>query len=152
MSLDPNRWTIKTTEAFTAASEAVRAASHPEVVPEHLFLALLGQQEGIVLPLLHRVGVDIVSARNEAEAVVAKLPNAYGSDPQMSKALRETFEAADTTREDLGDEYLSTEHLLFAFAGKVAGLTDVDREALLAALRDVRGSHRVTSQIGRAHV
>ncbi len=146
MSLDPNRWTIKTTEAFTAASEAVRAASHPEVVPEHLFLALLGQQEGIVLPLLHRVGVDIVSARNEAEAVVAKLPNAYGSDPQMSKALRETFEAADTTREDLGDEYLSTEHLLFAFAGKVAGLTDVDREALLAALRDVRGSHRVTSQ------
>ena len=146
MSLDPNRWTIKTTEAFTAASEAVRGASHPEVVPEHLFLALLGQQEGIVLPLLHRVGVDIVSARNEAEAVVAKLPNAYGSDPQMSKALRETFEAADTTREDLGDEYLSTEHLLFAFAGKVAGLTDVDREALLAALRDVRGSHRVTSQ------
>ncbi len=146
MSLDPNRWTIKTTEAFTAASEAVRGASHPEVVPEHLFLALLGQQEGIVLPLLHRVGVDIVSARNEAEAVVAKLPNAYGSDPQMSKALRETFEAADTTREDLGDEYLSTEHLLFAFAGKVAGLTDVDREALLTALRDVRGSHRVTSQ------
>ena len=146
MALDPNRWTIKTTEAFTAASEAVRGASHPEVVPEHLFLALLGQQEGIVLPLLHRVGVDIVSARNEAEAVVAKLPNAYGSDPQMSKALRETFEAADTTREDLGDEYLSTEHLLLAFAGKVAGLTNVDREALLAALRDVRGSHRVTSQ------
>ncbi|MDG1878719.1 MAG: AAA family ATPase [Acidimicrobiales bacterium] len=146
MALDPNRWTIKTTEAFTAASEAVRGASHPEVVPEHLFLALLGQQEGIVLPLLHRVGVDIVSARNEAEAVVAKLPNAYGSDPQMSKALRGTFEAADTTREDLGDEYLSTEHLLLAFAGKVAGLTNVDREALLAALRDVRGSHRVTSQ------
>ncbi len=146
MALDPNRWTIKTTEAFTAASEAVRAAAHPEVVPEHLFLALLGQEEGIVLPLLHRVGVDIVAARNEAEAVVAKLPNAYGSDPQMSKALRETFQAADTAREDLGDEYLSTEHLLLAFAGKVAGLKQVDNEALLVALREVRGSHRVTSQ------
>lgn len=146
MALDPNRWTIKTTEAFTGASDAVRAAAHPEVVPEHLFLVLLGQEEGIVLPLLHRVGVDIVSSRNEAEAVIAKLPKAYGSDPQMSKALRETFEAADTARQDLGDEYLSTEHLLLAFAGKVAGLIDVEREALLVALRDVRGSHRVTSQ------
>ena len=146
MALDPNRWTIKTTEAFSAASQIGQSASNPEVVPEHLLLALLGQEEGIVLPLLHRVGVDIVKARNEAEAAVAKLPSAYGSDPQLSRSVREVFEAADTVREDLGDEYLSTEHLLLALAGKVAGLHDLDKEVLLTALREVRGSHRVTSQ------
>ena len=58
MAMDPNRWTLKTTEAFSAATELGRSASHPEIVPEHLFLALLGQEEGIVLPLLHRVGID----------------------------------------------------------------------------------------------
>ena len=73
MALDPNRWTLKTTEAFSAATELARAASHPEVVPEHLLMALLGQEEGIVLPLLHRVGVDIVAARNEHVAFIIML-------------------------------------------------------------------------------
>ena len=146
MALDPNRWTIKTTEAFNGATELGRTASHPEIVPEHLMLALLGQQEGIVLPLLHRVGLDIVKARNEAELVVSKLPHAYGSDPQLSRPLRKVFDEADTVREDLADEYLSTEHLLLALAGNVSGLEDLERETLLTALRDVRGSHRVTSQ------
>jgi ATP-dependent Clp protease ATP-binding subunit ClpB len=142
MALDPNRWTLKTTEAFAAATEAARDASHPEVVPAHLLVALLGQAEGIVLPMLHKVGVDVPSARNRAADELAKLPNAYGSDPQLSKELREVLEAADRAREDLTDEYLSTEHLLLSLANAVA----VDREALLAALREVRGNHRVTSQ------
>ena len=142
MSLDPNRWTLKTTEAFSAATEAARAASHPEVVPEHLLAALLGQEEGIVLPMLHRVGVDVRAARNRVEEVLAKLPNAYGSDPQLSRPLRDLLDAADKVREDLEDEYLSTEHLLMAGADRLG----VDRETLLQALREVRGSHRVTSQ------
>ncbi|MEM8747448.1 MAG: AAA family ATPase [Actinomycetota bacterium] len=146
MALDPNRWTLKTTEAFSAATELGRGASHPEIVPEHLLLALLGQEEGIVLPLLHRVGVDIVAARNEAEAVLAKLPNAYGSEPQLSRALRNVFDKADQVRDDLTDEYLSTEHLLLALHGQCKGLGGVDHETLLTALREVRGSHRVTSQ------
>ncbi|GJM39324.1 MAG: chaperone protein ClpB [Acidimicrobiales bacterium] len=142
MALDPNRWTLKTTEAFSVATEAARAASHPEVVPAHLLSALLGQEEGIVLPMLHKVGVDVPSARNIAADALAKLPNAYGSDPQLSKELREVMESADQVREDLTDEYLSTEHLLMALANTIG----VDRETLLGALRDVRGSHRVTSQ------
>lgn len=142
MALDPNRWTLKTTEAFSAATEAARAASHPEVVPAHLLSALLGQEEGIVLPLLHKAGVDVPSARNRAAESLAKLPNAYGSDPQLSKELREVFDDADQVREELQDEYLSTEHLLLALANTVG----VEREPLLAALREVRGSHRVTSQ------
>ena len=109
-------------------------------------LALLGQEEGIVLPLLHRVEVDIVAARNEAELVLDKLPNAYGSEPQLSRALRNVFDKADQVREDLTDEYLSTEHLLLALHGQCKGLGGVDHETLLTALREVRGSHRVTSQ------
>ena len=119
MTLDPNRWTLKATEAFSAATELGRSASHPEIVPEHLLLALLGQEEGIVLPLLHRVEVDIVAARNEAELVLDKLPNAYGSEPQLSRALRNVFDKADQVREDLTDEYLSTEHLLLALVNQV---------------------------------
>ena len=146
MTLDPNRWTLKATEAFSAATELGRSASHPEIVPEHLLLALLGQEEGIVLPLLHRVEVDIVASRNEAELVLDKLPNAYGSEPQLSRALRNVFDKADQVREDLTDEYLSTEHLLLALHGQCKGLGGVDHETLLTALREVRGSHRVTSQ------
>ena len=146
MTLDPNRWTLKATEAFSAATELGRSASHPEIVPEHLLLALLGQEEGIVLPLLHRVEVDIVAARNEAELVLEKLPNAYGSEPQLSRALRNVFDRADQVREDLTDEYLSTEHLLLALHGQCKGLGGVDHGTLLTALREVRGSHRVTSQ------
>jgi len=142
MALDPNRWTLKTTEAFSAASEAARAASHPEVVPAHLLTALLGQEEGIVLPMLHKVGVDVPSARNGAAEALAKLTHAYGSDPQLSKELREVLEDADRLREDLTDEYLSTEHLLLALHNSLG----VDRKTLLGALREVRGSHRVTSQ------
>ncbi|HAB57588.1 MAG: type VI secretion system ATPase TssH [Acidimicrobiaceae bacterium] len=146
MTLDPNRWTLKATEAFAAATELGQSASHPEIVPEHLLLALLGQEEGIVLPLLHRVEVDIVAARNEAELVLDKLPNAYGSEPQLSRALRNVFDKADQVREDLTDEYLSTEHLLLALHGQCKGLGGVDHETLLNALRKVRGSHRITSQ------
>ena len=146
MAMDPNRWTLKTTEAFSAATELGRAASHPEIVPEHLFLALLGQEEGIVLPLLHGVGVDIVAARNDAEQVLAKLPNAYGSEPQLSRAIRNVFDKADEVRETLSDEYLSTEHLLLALNGQTPVLGSLDHETLLGAVRDIRGSHRVTSQ------
>ena len=142
MALDPNRWTLKTTEVVSAASESARAAAHPEVVPAHLLTALLGQEEGIVLPMLHKVGVDVPAARNRAADALAKLSNAYGSDPQLSTELREVLEEADRLREDLTDEYLSTEHLLLALDKSLG----VDRETLLGALREVRGSHRVTSQ------
>ncbi|MFQ5556986.1 MAG: ATP-dependent Clp protease ATP-binding subunit [Acidimicrobiales bacterium] len=142
MALDPNRWTLKTTEAFSAATEAARAAANPEVTPDHLLLALVGQQEGIVLPLLNKVGVDPRAASNQAQERVARLPKAYGSEAGISRELRDVLDAADGLREDLGDEYLSTEHLLLALAARLG----VDREALLDALREVRGSHRVTSQ------
>jgi ATP-dependent Clp protease ATP-binding subunit ClpB len=142
MALDPNRWTIKTQEAFSQATEAARATNNPEVTPDHLLGALLRQDEGVVLPILTRVGRQPLSVRNAADEAVAKLPKAYGSDVRLSRDLQMLFDAADRERADMGDEYLSTEHLLLALADKLG----VGREELLAALREVRGSHRVTSQ------
>ena len=142
MALDPNRWTLKTQEAFNAASEAARAASHPEVTPDHLLLVLLGQEDTVVLPVLQKVGLAPAPLRNRVNEALARLPHAYGSDPQLGRELRGVLEQADTERTDLGDEYLSIEHVLLALAERLG----VAREDLLVALRDVRGSHRVTSQ------
>ncbi|HEV2766306.1 MAG TPA: AAA family ATPase [Acidimicrobiales bacterium] len=140
---DPNRWTIKTQEAFQAAAAQARDHDHPEVTPEHLLAALLSQPEGVVLPVLERAGLAPLSVRNRVADALAKLPKAYGgAEPQLSRALRQALEAADAARAELGDEYLSTEHLLLALADRVGA----DREQLLAALQQVRGSHRVTSQ------
>src|SRR5947209_8112653 len=141
--LDPNRWTLKTQEAFVSATELARQRSHPEVTPDHLLLALLGQEDGVVLPTLQRAGVTPLSLRNRIENGLAALPRAYGgADPELSRDSRDVLAAADQEREGLHDEYLSTEHLLLAMAGKVG----VSREQLLEVLRQVRGSHRVTTQ------
>jgi ATP-dependent Clp protease ATP-binding subunit ClpB len=80
--------------------------------------------------------------RNQVEEALSRLPRAYGGEAQIGRALRETMEAADAARGELGDEYLSTEHLLLAMADRL-GTT---KDALLSALREVRGSQRVTSQ------
>ncbi len=141
-AFSPDRWTIRTQEAFQAALETARARNHPEVTPDHLLAALVGQEEGVVLPVLEKVGVAPLAARNRVEEALDRLPKAYGADPQVGRALRDAMGAADAARGELGDEYLSTEHLLLALADRLG----VGREQLLAALREVRGSHRVTSQ------
>jgi ATP-dependent Clp protease ATP-binding subunit ClpB len=142
MALDPNRWTLKTREAVNQAAESAQGSSHAEVTPDHLLLALLGQEAGLALPLLSRAGVTPLSLRNELDERVARLPRAYGGQAQVGADLRQVLEAADSTRADLGDEYLSVEHLLLAMADRIG----VDRDALLSALREIRGNQRVTSE------
>jgi ATP-dependent Clp protease ATP-binding subunit ClpB len=143
MALDPNRWTIKTQEAIQSALDLARARSHAEASPDHLLAALLGQSDGLVLPVLEKLGVAPLSVRNRVEQALEKVPRAYGgTEATVSRALREVLEAGDRERTGLGDEYLSSEHLLLAMADRIG----VEREHLLGALREVRGSHRVTSQ------
>ncbi|HEX4979898.1 MAG TPA: Clp protease N-terminal domain-containing protein, partial [Acidimicrobiales bacterium] len=72
MALDPNRWTLKTQEAFAAATEAARAAGNPEVTPDHLLAAMLRQDGTAVLPVLQRVGIAPLSLRNRVDEAVAK--------------------------------------------------------------------------------
>jgi ATP-dependent Clp protease ATP-binding subunit ClpB len=145
VALDPNRWTRKTQEAFSAAVESAKANSNPEVTPDHLLAALLRQEDGVVLPVLAKVGANVVSLRNAADDAVDKQPRAYGGEARLGRELQRTMDVADRARADLGDEYLSTEHLLLALATHL----ELDREELLTALQSVRGSHRVTSQTPR---
>jgi ATP-dependent Clp protease ATP-binding subunit ClpB len=142
MALDPNRWTLKVQEAFSSAVDAAKQASNPEVTPDHLLAALLGQGEGIVLPMLQRLGKEPLPLRNQVNEALAKLPKAYGGEARLSRELQQVIDAADEARSDLTDEYLSTEHLLLALADRLG----VTRDQVLAAMQDVRGSHRVTSQ------
>jgi ATP-dependent Clp protease ATP-binding subunit ClpB len=143
MAVDPNRWTLKTQEAFSNAAQRARAEDHPEVTPDHLLAALMGQADGVALPLLARAGVEPAVLSNRIAERLAALPKAYGgTEATLSRETRDVFDTADTVRRDMGDEYLSVEHLLLALADRIG----VGHDQLLAALRQVRGSHRVTSQ------
>ena len=98
MSLDPNRWTLKTQEAVNAAIESARGRSNPEVTPDHLIGALLRQEEGVVLPVVQKLGLSPVSLRNAADEAVSRLPNAYGGESRMSRDLTDVLSQADVAR------------------------------------------------------
>ena len=153
MALDPNTWTHKTQEAVNAALTSAREHSNPEATPDHLLAALLRQDDGVVLPVVRKLGIEPLTLRNAADEAVAALPTAYGTDTRPSRELVALFDAADGERRDLTDEYLSTEHLLLALfeADQKRAVADrrfgeLAREQLLSALAEVRGSRRVTSQ------
>jgi ATP-dependent Clp protease ATP-binding subunit ClpB len=143
MPLDPNRWTQKTQEATREAVALARKFHHVEVEPEHLLLAALGQEGGVAIPLLDQLGVSPLSVRNRLDERLGRMAKVYGGEePTLSRHLTEAFDEAETARREMGDEYLSVEHLLLA----LSDLLGVSRDQLLAALREIRGSHRVTSQ------
>ena len=154
MALDPSKFTRKTQEAIGAAQAAGRDAGHTEIAPEHLLRALLDQPEGVVNGVLERIGVDLAAVRGRVDDVLGRLPQVSGATVRDARLAPTTFsilEAADKEREQLDDEYLSTEHLLLAMTDVTGGVGDlvrsmgITRDAVLDALRQVRGSHRVTS-------
>ncbi|MGO9582305.1 MAG: ATP-dependent Clp protease ATP-binding subunit [Acidimicrobiales bacterium] len=143
MTFDPNRWTLKTQEALRDAIALAKDSHHAEVGPDHLLSAALSQDGGVAIPILDRVGIAPLTVRNRLAESLARIPKAYGtSEPSLSRELSQAFERADVARTEMGDEYLSVEHLLLALSDRLG----VDREDLLRALQAVRGSHRVTSQ------
>ena len=139
---DPNRWTIKTQEAIAQAASSAKAISSSEIIPAHLLLALMSQPEGLTLPILNRVGVSPMSLRNTLTDATSKMSKAYGTEPQYSRAFVEVLNGADSLRQEMGDDYISVEHLLV----NLADLIGVSKEDLMKALREIRGSHNVTSQ------
>ncbi len=143
MALDPKKWTLKTQEAISAAVEHAKANSNPELTPDHLLAELVRQDDTVVPAVLAKLGQAPLMIRNRADAAVAKLPKAYGGDePRLGREVNVVFDSAQRIQSDLRDDFLSVEHLLLAMSDRLG----VEREELLRALAEVRGSHRVTSQ------
>jgi ATP-dependent Clp protease ATP-binding subunit ClpB len=142
MALDPNKWTLKTQEAFNSAVTSAREVANPEVTPDHLLAALLGQADSIVLPLLTKVGIAPAALKREVDEALARLPKAHGGESNIGRGLRDLLERADKERIALSDEYLSIEHLMLAMTERLK----VTRDDLLGGLQTIRGSQRVTSQ------
>jgi ATP-dependent Clp protease ATP-binding subunit ClpB len=137
--MDFDKLTIKSGEAVAGAQELARRAGNPEVTPDHLAIALLDQE--LPRTLVERSGASAGTLRAEAEARLAQQPSVSGgaAQPQAGPAFRRALDRALNEATTLGDEFVSVEHLLLA-------LELVPRDALLAALKDVRGGQRVTSQ------
>ena len=143
MAFDPKKWTLKTNEAFAAAIDQAKALSNPELTPDHLMAALMRQDDTIVPAVLAKLGLAPLMVRNKADEAVQKLPKAYGGDdPRMNRELNNVVQNAETYQKDLKDDFLSVEHLLLAMNQRLG----IGSEELLQALKEVRGSHRVTSQ------
>jgi ATP-dependent Clp protease ATP-binding subunit ClpB len=144
--------TTKSQEALSTAVQAAARAGHPHVEPIHLLLALLAQTEGISRPLLQAAGADPDDVAARAQAILDRLPSATGATvaaPGLSRAAMAVVNAAAEVATSLGDEYVSTEHLLVGLAndgGSPVRELLPDGDALLAAFSEVRGSRRVTTE------
>jgi ATP-dependent Clp protease ATP-binding subunit ClpB len=146
MKLD--RFTEKAQEALQSAAQEAQERGQQAIEPEHLLLALVRQQDGIARPLLEAAGASIPGLEAALVSRVERLPRVRGgAQPYLSNELSRILDQAEKEAEALKDEYISTEHLLLATAEhpmlKEAGVT---RNSLLQALRQVRGSQRVTDQ------
>ncbi len=159
MAIKWDKLTVKAQEAVQGASAHASENGNPEVLPVHLLAALLEDREGVVLPVLEKIGVPVEQLLSGVNTAIARLPKVQGGgQPGMSAALQKVVERGFKEAENFKDDYCSTEHLLLALAeAKGAGgssgkdpvqtaLTAVGatHEAILRALSAVRGSQRVT--------
>src|SRR5918997_285370 len=146
--MQADRFTIKSQEALAAAQRLAGARHNPEVTPQHLLVALLEQDGGIVVPALTRAGADPERVRRLVNQALDSLPTVSGeaSAPALGQDLIRLLQAADDEARGLGDEYVSTEHLLLALATADARGRGGSRDQLAEAVQEVRGPHRVTDQ------
>jgi ATP-dependent Clp protease ATP-binding subunit ClpB len=141
--MNPEKLTARTREALVTATNLAREHNHGSVMPEHLGLALLGQQEGIVYPLLDRLGVSALDLRRSLEAILDDQPHVYGdAEISTSNELSRALTEADRYRSAMKDDYLSVEHLMLALA-EALGL---DETSLRSAIEEIRAGRRVTSE------
>ena len=149
-----DRFTQKAQEALLEAQNQVQQYNHAQVDPEHLLLALVTQEQGVVPAVLAKIGTSTQALQKDLEQTLSRRPRAYGTTAQvgMSGALSGLLEEAQSIAEAMKDEYVSTEHLLMAMAQPKAGAIrdllhrhGVDYNGILQALASIRGSQRVTS-------
>ena len=149
-----NKFTEKAQEAVVTAQNLATELRHSEITPEHLLVALVDQDSGVVPSVLRKMTLDPAKIAAEAHALLESQPKAYGGDTRFSPRMKLIVDAAQAEADRMKDDYVSTEHLLIAIATE-AGRSPaaqllkkhgVTSDTLLAALTQVRGSQRVTSQ------
>ena len=153
--MDADQLTTRARQALSAAIQDASVSGNPQVESAHLLKALLAQPDGTAVPLLEAVGADPAAVAASARDLVTRLPAASGttvSEPSLGRGLRSVLSTAEGEAKRLGDEYVSTEHLLVGVAG---GADDAARllvqvgagvQALREGFTQVRGSARITSQ------
>src|SRR6266403_198225 len=149
-----DKLTVKAQEALQAAQSLAGERGHQAVEPEHLLHALIGQKDGVVAPILGKLGVRAEALTSQLDAAIEKIPQVRGGSGQyIGERLRAALDRAQKQAESMKDEYVSTEHLLVAVAqdregaaGRALAHAGVTVDAILKALVDVRGSQRVTDQ------
>ena len=149
-----DKFTVKSREAVQAAQSLADQHDHQALEPEHLLVALLQQQDGVVGPILARLGVPTDAVRRDAEAELAKLPGVRGGGGQyLGPRLAAIFKQAQQEADRLKDDFVSAEHLLVAIAqetdgaaGRVLKAHGVTPDAVWRALQEIRGNQRVTDE------
>ena len=147
--MQADRFTVKSQEALAVAQRLAGARRNPEVTPVHLLLALLEQEGGIVVPVLRRAGADPERVRRRANEAADALPRVTGdasSAPALGSQLIDLLKGAEEAARGMGDEYVSTEHLLLALASDPRIDAGASHDQLAEAVQEVRGPHRVTDQ------
>ena len=147
--MQADRFTVKSQEGIAAAQQIAGARRNAEVTPHHLLVALLEQDGGLVPRVLSRAGADPESVRRRANQALDALPTVTGdasAAPAFGSDTIDLFKRADDEARGMGDEYVSTEHLLLALAADPKVDAGASREQLAEAVAEVRGPHRVTDQ------
>jgi ATP-dependent Clp protease ATP-binding subunit ClpB len=148
--MQPDRFTIKAQEAVAAASRNASESRNTEIAPAHLLLALLEQDDGLVVPVLQKLGADVDAIIARTRGAVDELPAlSRDAEPDVrpSSELVRVLQRAEKEMTALGDEYISTEHFLLALADSKSSVADIipSRDEPMKAVSEVRGPHRVTS-------
>ena len=151
--INPDRLTVKTAEALNEAVSLARKNGNPVAYDVHLLRVLLDQDEGIVAPILQKLGVKIPSLRDAIDTEIGRYPKQSDANPSLSREMNAVIDGAEKQAKAMDDEYVSTEHLLLSLAStkgaesvallKAAGVTT---KGLADAVKAVRGAHKVTDQ------
>jgi ATP-dependent Clp protease ATP-binding subunit ClpB len=147
-----DKFTIKSREALADAQELAQSREHAEVRPVHLLDALVNQDEGVVPPIIQKLGVDENSLKQSIEKRLDRQGRVEGGQLGISNDLSDTMRVAQTAAEDMDDEYVSTEHIFIAMAesshegGRILQDHGISKDKVMQALEDIRGGQRVTDE------
>jgi len=147
------KFTLRAQEAIQAAIDLAERNQNQQVEPEHLLAVMLEQPEGIVRPLLGKLSANVTVVLNDVQAAIARFPRVQGGQQYFSPRINQCFTAAQKLAEGMGDEFISTEHLLLALAGEKDGEAGkllrqhgVQRDDLMKVIEQTRGGSRITDQ------